>query len=58
MKELRSQIKTFKCDKISEKKAKFIVILIQYLQLENILEIGTSYGMISAAISCASKNLA
>ena len=56
-KELKNEIKTFKCNEISTEKGKFIVKLIQYLHLENILEIGTSYGMSTVAISCARKNL-
>lgn len=56
-KELKNEIKTSKYNEISKKKGKFIVKLIQYLPIKNILEIGTSYGTSTAAISCASKNL-
>lgn len=56
-KELKREIKTWRYNEISRKKAIFIATLIQYLPLEHILEIGTSYGTSTAAISCASKNL-
>lgn len=56
-KELKHEIKTYRHNEISRKKATFIATLIQYLPLEHILEIGTSYGTNTAAISCAKKNL-
>ena len=55
-KELKNGIKKSKFNEISTKKGKFIVKLIQYLPIKNILEIGTSYGISTVAISCASKN--